>query len=139
MVKFRTMRADSERNGPQWASKNDSRITPIGSFLRKSRLDELPQLWNILRGQMSFVGPRPEQPTFVRQLRQSIPYYDQRHAVPPGLTGWAQVKYPYGASIEESEDKLEFDLYYIKHLSVALDVTIMIETVRVMLTGKGAR
>lgn len=139
MLKFRTMRQDSEKAGAQWASENDDRITPVGRFLRKSRLDELPQLWNILLGQMSFVGPRPEQPTFVRTLRQAIPYYDQRHAVRPGLTGWAQVKYPYGASVEESEEKLEYDLYYIKRLSVAFDITIMFETVRVMLTGRGAR
>jgi sugar transferase (PEP-CTERM system associated) len=139
IYKFRTMCQESEAGGAQWATENDSRITPLGKFLRKSRLDELPQLWNILRGQMSFVGPRPEQPTFVRTLRQAIPYYDQRHAVRPGLTGWAQVKYPYGASVEESEEKLEFDLYYIKRLSVAFDVTIMFETVRVMITGKGAR
>ena len=139
MLKFRTMRQDSESGGARWAAENDDRITTLGRFLRKSRLDELPQLWNILRGQMSFVGPRPEQPTFVRTLRQAIPYYDQRHAVRPGLTGWAQVKYPYGASVEESEEKLEYDLYYIKRLSVAFDITIVFETVRVMLTGRGAR
>jgi len=139
MMKFRTMRQDSESDGAQWATENDDRITTVGRFLRKSRLDELPQLWNIMRGQMSFVGPRPEQPTFVRTLQQAIPYYDQRHAVRPGLTGWAQVKYPYGASVEESEEKLEYDLYYIKRLSVAFDLTIMFETVRVMLTGRGAR
>jgi sugar transferase (PEP-CTERM system associated) len=139
IFKFRTMRQDSESAGAQWATENDARITRLGHFLRKSRLDELPQLWNILRGQMSFVGPRPEQPSFVRTLRQAIPYYDQRHAVRPGLSGWAQVKYPYGASVEESEEKLEYDLYYIKRLSVAFDLTIMFETVRVMLTGRGAR
>ncbi len=139
ILKFRTMRQDSESAGAQWATENDVRITRLGRFLRKSRLDELPQLWNILLGQMSFVGPRPEQPTFVRTLRQAIPYYDQRHAVRPGLTGWAQVKYPYGASVEESEEKLEYDLYYIKRLSVAFDLTIMFETARVMLTGRGAR
>jgi len=139
MLKFRTMRLGSECSGARWAAQDDDRITPAGRFLRKSRLDELPQLWNILCGQMSFVGPRPEQPTFVRTLRQAIPYYDQRHAVRPGLTGWAQVKYPYGASVEESEEKLEYDLYYIKRLSVAFDLTIMFETVRVMLTGRGAR
>jgi sugar transferase (PEP-CTERM system associated) len=139
IYKFRTMCQESEADGAQWATENDSRITPLGRFLRKSRLDELPQLWNILLGQMSFVGPRPEQPTFVRTLRQAIPYYEQRHAVRPGLTGWAQVKYPYGASVAESEEKLEYDLYYIKRLSVAFDFTIMFETVRVMITGKGAR
>ncbi len=139
ILKFRTMRQDSEKNGPQWASENDSRITRLGAFLRKSRIDELPQLWNVLLGQMSLVGPRPEQPAFVRSLQQAIPYYEQRHAIRPGLTGWAQVKFPYGASIEDSEGKLEYDLYYIKHLSFAFDLTIMFETVRVMLTGKGAR
>ena len=139
ILKFRTMQVDAERQGPRWAAENDERVTSIGRFLRTSRLDELPQLWNILLGQMSFVGPRPEQPVFVRMLRNRIPYYDQRHVIRPGLTGWAQVKYPYGASVEETEDKLEYDLYYIKHSSIAFDVTIMLETVRVMLTGKGAR
>ena len=139
MLKFRTMRQDAESDGARWAKEDDDRVTWVGRFLRKSRLDELPQLWNILLGQMSFVGPRPEQPMFVRTLRRAIPYYDQRHAVRPGLTGWAQVKYSYGASVEESEEKLEFDLYYIKRLSVAFDLTIMFETLRVMLTGRGAR
>ncbi len=139
MLKFRTMRPDAETDGPQWASTNDDRITPIGRFLRKARLDELPQLWNVLAGQMSFVGPRPERPVFVRELRIAIPYYDQRHAIRPGITGWAQMKYPYGASIEETQDKLEFDLYYIKRMSVAFDLTIIFETVRVLLTGTGAR
>ena len=139
ILKFRTMRVDSEREGARWATENDDRITSIGRFLRTARLDELPQLWNILLGQMSFVGPRPEQPKLVRMLRDRIPYYDQRHVIRPGLTGWAQVKYPYGASIEETEDKLEYDLYYIKHSSTAFDISIMFETVRMMLTGKGAR
>ena len=139
ILKFRTMRQDAEKDGPQWAAENDDRITPAGRFLRKSRLDELPQLWNVLAGQMSFVGPRPERPVFVRELRAAIPYYDQRHVLRPGLTGWAQVKFPYGASVEETEGKLEYDLYYIKHLSVAFDITIILETVRVLLTGKGAR
>ncbi len=139
ILKFRTMHVDAERDGARWASENDDRITSIGSFLRTSRLDELPQLWNIVIGQMSFVGPRPEQPAIVRMLRDRIPYYDQRHVIRPGLTGWAQVKYSYGATVEETEEKLEFDLYYIKHSSTAFDISIMFETVRVMLTGKGAR
>ncbi len=139
ILKFRTMRVDAESEGPRWAAENDDRITSIGRFLRTSRLNELPQLWNILLGHTSFVGPRPEQPAFVRMLRNRIPYYDQRHVIRPGLTGWAQVKYPYGASVEETVEKLEYDLYYIKHSSIAFDVTIMFETVRVMLTGKGAR
>ncbi len=139
ILKYRTMREDAEKDGPQWASKNDDRITPLGRFLRKARLDELPQLWNVLAGKMSFVGPRPERPVFIRELRAAIPYYDQRHAVRPGITGWAQVKYPYGASIEETEDKLEFDLYYIKRMSLSFDVTIIFETLRVLLSGKGAR
>lgn len=139
MFKFRSMRQDAEKDGAVWAAKNDDRVTAVGRFLRKVRLDELPQLWNILAGQMSFVGPRPERPVFVRELRAQIPYYDQRHVVRPGLTGWAQVKYPYGASVEETLEKLEYDLYYIKHLSMTFDLTILIETVRVMFTGKGAR
>jgi len=139
MLKYRSMRQDAEKDGPVWAAENDDRTTRVGRFLRKVRLDELPQLWNILAGQMSFVGPRPERPVFVRELRSQIPYYDQRHVVRPGLTGWAQVKYPYGASVEETLEKLEYDLYYIKHLSLTFDLTIMIETVRVIFTGKGAR
>jgi lipopolysaccharide/colanic/teichoic acid biosynthesis glycosyltransferase len=139
MLKFRSMRQDAEKDGPVWAAQNDDRVTPLGRFIRKVRLDELPQLWNIFRGQMSFVGPRPERPVFVRELRAQIPYYEQRHSVRPGLTGWAQVKYPYGASVEETLEKLEYDLYYIKRLSLSFDLTILIETVRVMFTGKGAR
>ena len=139
MLKFRTMRTDAEKDGPVWAAQDDDRVTSVGHFLRRSRLDELPQLWNILAGQMSFVGPRPERPCFVRDLRAQIPYYAQRHAIRPGLTGWAQVKYPYGASVAETLEKLEYDLYYIKHMSVAFDLTIMAETVRVLLTGKGSR
>lgn len=139
MLKFRTMRTDAEKNGPQWAAANDPRITGLGGVMRKTRIDELPQLWNVLAGHMSFVGPRPERPVFVRELRAAIPYYDQRHTVRPGLTGWAQVKFPYGASVEDTEEKLEFDLYYIKHMSSAFDITIIFETVRVLLTAKGAR
>ncbi len=139
MLKFRTMYTDAEKDGPRWAAADDDRVTPVGRLLRRSRLDELPQLWNILAGHMSFVGPRPERPVFVRQLRERIPYYHQRHIVRPGLTGWAQVKYPYGASVEEAQEKLEYDLYYIKRMSVAFDLTILFETVRVFLTGRGAR
>lgn len=139
MLKYRSMVQDAEKDGPQWAAQGDDRITSVGRLLRKTRLDELPQLWNVLAGQMSFVGPRPERPVFVRRLREQIPYYDQRHTVRPGITGWAQVKYPYGASVEETLEKLEYDLYYIKRLSVAFDVTIVLETLRVLLTGKGAR
>ena len=139
MLKYRSMRTDAEDAGPQWAAEGDDRVTPVGSFLRKSRLDELPQLWNIFAGQMSFVGPRPERPCFVRSLREQIPYYDQRHAVRPGLTGWAQVKIAYGASVEDSLGKLEYDLYYIKRLAVAFDITIITETVRVLLTARGSR
>ncbi|HYN04096.1 MAG TPA: TIGR03013 family XrtA/PEP-CTERM system glycosyltransferase [Vicinamibacteria bacterium] len=139
LLKWRTMRADAESvTGPSWApAKDDPRITPIGLLLRKSRLDELPQLWNVLRGDMSFVGPRPERPHFVEKLRKVIPYYDERHGVRPGITGWAQVKFPYGATLEDAEEKLEFDLYYVKNMSPLLDVAIVLETFKVMLLGRG--
>jgi len=114
-------------------------VTAVGQVIRKTRLDELPQLWNVLRGDMSFVGPRPERPYFVRQLAAQIPFYQERHAVRPGLTGWAQVKYRYGASIEDAMEKLRYDLYYIKNVSIAFDVTIIIDTVKVVLFGKGAQ
>jgi len=121
-----------------WASaENDPRVTRVGRFLRKTRLDELPQLWNVLKGQMSFVGPRPERPHFVDKLRTVIPYYDERHGVRPGITGWAQVKFPYGSTIEDAEEKLEYDLYYVKHMSLLLDVAIVLETFKVMLLGRG--
>jgi sugar transferase (PEP-CTERM system associated) len=138
--KFRSMRQDAERGGrPIWATDQDDRITRVGRFIRKTRLDELPQFWNVLRGDMSFVGPRPERPFFVEQLAKEIPFYQQRHAVKPGLTGWAQVKYQYGSSVEDAMEKLRYDLYYIKHLSVSLDVSIVFDTVKVILFGKGAK
>jgi len=139
LMKWRTMRADAEKaSGPVWASgENDPRITRLGRFMRKSRLDEVPQLWNVLRGDMSFVGPRPERPHFVQKLRQVIPYYDERHSVRPGITGWAQVKFPYGSTIEDAEEKFEFDLYYVKHMSLLLDIAIVLETAKVMLLGRG--
>src|SRR4051794_7214170 len=139
LTKFRSMRKDAEKGGkPMWATDGDDRITRIGRFLRKTRLDELPQLWNVIRGDMSFVGPRPERPFFVDQLAADIPFYQQRHAVKPGLTGWAQVKYRYGSSREDAMEKLRYDLYYIKHLSVIFDLTIVFDTVKVVLFRKGA-
>jgi sugar transferase (PEP-CTERM system associated) len=137
--KFRSMRKDAEQGTPVWASDDDDRVTRVGRIIRKTRLDELPQLWNVLRGDMSFVGPRPERPFFVAQLATHIPFYEQRHAVKPGITGWAQVKYRYGASLEDSLEKLRYDLYYIKHLSLPFDLTILFDTVKVVLFAKGAR
>ncbi|MEF9996501.1 MAG: TIGR03013 family PEP-CTERM/XrtA system glycosyltransferase [Burkholderiaceae bacterium] len=137
-LKFRSMGIDAERNGPVWAAKADARVTRVGRFIRKTRIDELPQLWNVLRGEMSFVGPRPERPVFVEQLREQIPFYDVRHSVKPGLTGWAQVRYAYGASVEDACRKLQFDLYYVKNNSLFLDVLILLETVRVVLFREGA-
>ncbi|MES1254507.1 MAG: TIGR03013 family XrtA/PEP-CTERM system glycosyltransferase, partial [Acidobacteriota bacterium] len=129
--KFRTMRQDAEAGtGPVWAQKNDARVTSLGRLLRRTRLDELPQLWNVLRGDMSFVGPRPERPAFVEQLTASIPFYGQRHVVKPGITGWAQIRYTYGASVEDAIEKLQYDLYYIKNLSIALDLVIVLETIK---------
>lgn len=139
VLKFRSMYNDAERNGPQWSSQNDARITRVGKFLRKSRLDELPQVINVLRGEMSIVGPRPERPEFVFMLEEQIPYYSLRNSVRPGITGWAQVKYQYGASVEETRTKLEHDFFYIKHLSVMLDFAIIFETAKVMLSGRGAQ
>ena len=139
LSKFRSMRADAESGTPIWAKDKDDRVTRVGRFIRLTRLDELPQFWNVLRGDMSFVGPRPERPFFVEQLAQEIPFYTQRHAVRPGLTGWAQVKYQYGSSIEDATEKLRYDLYYIKHLSIVFDLTILIDTVKVILSGKGAK
>src|SRR4029079_14818610 len=124
---------------PRWAVVGDSRITPLGRFLRRTRIDELPQLWNVLRGDMSFVGPRPERPTFVAILVEEIPFYAARSSLKPGLTGWAQVRYSYGASVEQSMRKLEYDLYYVKNHSLLLDFRILLETVRVVLSGEGAR
>jgi sugar transferase (PEP-CTERM system associated) len=140
IYKFRSMRADAELAGqPVWARDKDDRVTRVGRFIRLTRLDELPQLWNVMRGDMSFVGPRPERPFFVEQLAREIPFYMQRHAVKPGLTGWAQVKYRYGSTIEDAMEKLRYDLYYIKHLSVFFDLTIALDTVKVILFGKGAK
>ena len=139
LCKFRSMRRDAEQAGrPVWARHDDDRITGVGRFIRKTRLDELPQLWNVVRGDMSFVGPRPERPYFVEELGKEIPFYQQRHAVKPGLTGWAQVKYRYGASLEDAMEKLRYDLYYIKHLSIFFDLTIVFDTVKVVLFRKGA-
>jgi lipopolysaccharide/colanic/teichoic acid biosynthesis glycosyltransferase len=140
VYKFRSMRVDAEQEGrPVWARNHDDRVTRVGWVIRKTRLDELPQLWNVLRGDMSFVGPRPERPFFVEQLEKEIPFYQQRHAVKPGLTGWAQVKYEYGSSVEDAMEKLRYDLYYIKHLSIALDLSIVFDTVKVVMFGKGAK
>lgn len=140
VYKFRTMRNDAEKGtGAVWAQTNDPRVTRIGKILRKTRLDEIPQLYNVLKGDMSFVGPRPERPEFVEQLTTRIPYYAKRHFVKPGLTGWAQVKYPYGASEEDSLEKLRYDLYYIKNYSLFLDLQIILETIKVVLFGRGSR
>jgi exopolysaccharide biosynthesis polyprenyl glycosylphosphotransferase len=139
LCKFRSMWIDAEKGGtPIWATDGDDRITPVGRVIRKTRLDELPQIWNVVLGDMSFVGPRPERPFFVAELSKAIPFYQQRHAVKPGLTGWAQVKYRYGASLEDAMEKLRYDLYYIKHLSIFFDLTIVFDTVKVVLFGKGA-
>jgi sugar transferase (PEP-CTERM system associated) len=137
IVKFRSMKIDAEKNGAQWASKVDSRVTKLGYYLRKFRIDELPQIYNVMRGEMGFVGPRPERPEFVQQLIKTIPYFNERHNVKPGLTGWAQLKYPYGATEEDSLEKLKYDLYYIKHRSFLLDLLILIRTVEIVLFGKG--
>ncbi|MBK1629231.1 glycosyl transferase [Thiohalocapsa halophila] len=138
--KFRSMRVDAEADGrARWAAKNDSRITPLGAFMRRTRLDEVPQLFNVLKGQMSLVGPRPERPEFVERLSSGIPYYAERHRVKPGLTGWAQLLYPYGSDEEDAKRKLEYDLYYVKHAGIFLDLVILLQTVEVVLLGKGAR
>jgi sugar transferase (PEP-CTERM system associated) len=139
VLKFRTMRQDAETQGAVWAIKNDTRVTPLGRFMRTTRLDEIPQLWNVLRGDMAFVGPRPERPEFVQWLTSEIPYYELRHIIRPGITGWAQVRYQYGASLEETKRKLEYDLYYIKHLSVGLDLLIIFETVKTIILRRGAQ
>ncbi len=140
LVKLRSMRVDAESlGGPQWAEEKDPRITPIGGFLRRSRLDEMPQLWNVFMGDMSFVGPRPERPFFIEQLDKQIPFFRERHCVKPGMTGWAQIRYPYGASVEDARRKLEYDLYYIKNYSLFLDLLIIIQTVRVILFPIGVR
>lgn len=138
--KFRTMRADAEADtGPTWASDEDPRITPVGRFLRISRLDEIPQLWNVLRGDMSLVGPRPERPEFVERLSREIPHYHLRHSVRPGITGWAQIRYRYGSSVEDAKEKLRYDLFYIKNISPGLDFLIFFETIKIILLGRGAK
>ncbi len=140
IYKFRSMVTDAEKDGvAQWASKNDSRITRVGMVIRKGRLDELPQLFNVLKGDMSFVGPRPERPQFVKQLAERIPFYEERHRVKPGLTGWAQICYAYGDTEEDSVEKLQYDLYYVKNYSILLDLLILLQTAEVVLLGKGAQ
>jgi lipopolysaccharide/colanic/teichoic acid biosynthesis glycosyltransferase len=139
VLKFRSMKVNAEENGAQFAKKNDSRVTMIGAFIRKTRIDELPQLINVLKGEMSFVGPRPERPEFVSGYEHDIPHYGLRHTVKPGITGWAQICYPYGDSLEDARKKLQFDLYYIKNYSLFLDLTILFQTAQVILFGKGAR
>ena len=138
--KFRSMRTDAESDGvARWATKNDARVTFLGKFIRKTRLDELPQLFNVLKGEMSLVGPRPERPEFVAQLSRDIPYYAERHWVKPGLTGWAQMLYPYAATEEDTKRKLEYDLYYVKNGGTMLDAIILLQTIEVVLLGKGAQ
>jgi len=140
ILKFRSMRIDSEtKQSPRWAAQSDDRVTRVGALIRKFRLDELPQIVNVLKGEMSFVGPRPERPEFVELLKSEIPFYDLRHCVNPGITGWAQIGYPYGASVRDAKEKLEFDLYYIKNYSLFLDVMILIHTAQIVLWGRGAR
>ena len=140
ILKFRSMRNDAEKDGlARWAQKNDSRVTRVGKFIRSTRIDELPQLINVLRGDMSFVGPRPERPPFVDELNQKVRYYSTRHSVKPGITGWAQIRYPYGASVDDAVRKLQFDLYYVKNHSLFLDLLILFQTAEVVLFGKGAR
>jgi sugar transferase (PEP-CTERM system associated) len=139
VVKFRTMFTDAEADGAKWATKNDPRVTKVGMFLRKTRIDEIPQLWNVLRGDMGFVGPRPERPEFVNWLTEELPFYYLRTLIRPGLTGWAQVRYSYGATLAETKEKLEYDLYYIKHMSLGLDLLIMFETIKTILRRRGAQ
>jgi lipopolysaccharide/colanic/teichoic acid biosynthesis glycosyltransferase len=139
VVKFRTMRQDAEAGGPQWAGANDPRITRVGWFLRSSRLDEIPQLWCVLKGDMAFVGPRPERPEFVESLTKEIPFYGVRHMVRPGLTGWAQIKYKYGSTVADAREKLQYDLFYIKNASIGLDLLIMFQTIKTVLLRRGAQ
>ena len=139
VIKLRSMRTDAEAQGAQWAQKDDPRITRLGRFIRKVRIDELPQAWSVLKGEMSFVGPRPERPEFVAELEEELPYYAERHMVKPGITGWAQVNFPYGASVEDSRQKLEYDLYYAKNYTPFLDLLIILQTLRVVLWHEGAR
>jgi len=138
--KFRTMRSDAEADiGPTWATDDDPRITPVGKFLRKSRMDEIPQLWNVLKGEMSIVGPRPERPEFVEELSREIPFYQLRHTVRPGISGWAQIRYKYGNSVEDAKEKLRYDLYYVKNMSMGLDLLICFSTIKIILLGRGAK
>jgi len=139
LLKFRSMRVNAEGEEPVWAEVNDPRVTRVGKVIRKLRLDEIPQVVNVLRGEMSFVGPRPERPFFTEKLQQEVPFYSLRHSVKPGITGWAQICYPYGASKEDALEKLKYDLYYIKHMSFLLDLTIFLETGKIVLFGKGSR
>jgi lipopolysaccharide/colanic/teichoic acid biosynthesis glycosyltransferase len=140
LLKFRSMVEDAEsKSGPTWAREDDPRITRVGRVIRTLRIDELPQLINILKGEMSFVGPRPERPVFVKQLEERIPYYGLRHAIRPGLTGWAQVQYAYSSSVEETEEKLRYDLFYVKNSSILLDMWIVLKTIKVVLQGSGSR
>jgi lipopolysaccharide/colanic/teichoic acid biosynthesis glycosyltransferase len=140
VLKFRSMKTDAEKDGkPVWASADDERTTRIGRIIRVIRVDEIPQFWNIIKGEMSFVGPRPERPHFVAQLAEEISYYEHRHLTAPGLTGWAQIKYPYGASVEDARRKLQYDLYYVKNQGLALDLVIVFETVKTVLFGRGGR
>jgi exopolysaccharide biosynthesis polyprenyl glycosylphosphotransferase len=133
ILKLRTMRMDAEKGGAVWAAQGDSRVTPVGRFLRRTRIDELPQLFNVLAGDMSLVGPRPERPEFIEQLAKQLPLYHERHAVKAGLTGWAQVNYPYGASLDDARSKLSYDLYYVKNFNLLLDLRIMLQTLRVVM------
>lgn len=139
LLKFRSMCINAEKNGPVWTSPNDNRITRVGRVIRKLRLDEIPQVFNVLKGEMSFVGPRPERPFFVDLLKEEIPFYSERHVIKPGITGWAQIRYCYGASKEDALQKLKYDLYYIKHMSMILDLIIIFETIKIVILGKGAR
>jgi sugar transferase (PEP-CTERM system associated) len=139
IYKFRSMRQDAENSGARWASEQDPRITKVGRWLRMTHIDEIPQIWNLLKGDMSLVGPRPERPEFVEVLNREIPYYSVRHSVKPGMTGWAQINYRYGASTEDTRNKLEYDLYYIKNMSLLLDIKILLRTFGVVLLGDGAR
>jgi exopolysaccharide biosynthesis polyprenyl glycosylphosphotransferase len=140
VLKFRSMRQDAERDGvPQWAKKQDDRVTHVGRVIRKLRIDELPQIFNVLKGDMSFVGPRPERPYFVNELTKKISYYPSRHTVKPGITGWAQIRYPYGATVEDAVQKLQYDLYYVKNHTLFLDLVVLMQTAQVVLFGKGAR
>jgi len=139
LYKFRTMRLDAEAGGAVWALKNDPRVTRFGGFMRRTRIDEIPQLWNVLRGDMALIGPRPERPEFVQWLTSEIPYYELRHLISPGVTGWAQVRYQYGATLEETKRKLEYDLYYIKHLSMGIDLLVLFETLKTILLRRGSQ